>query len=606
MKKFIRIISLILIYPLSAQEQTTNIDTVAIRILAPQSTAIGHQVIKIKPKNSAVFLSEALQKAAGVAVRDYGFGQLSSISVKGLSASQNLFLWEGIPLNSSLNGQVDANIISPYTTNTMTYRSGAGSSHFGSGALGGVFSMDYQPLWQPHTQITMNQGIGSFGLSRHGIQVEHGNQQWSISAGTHYLRSNNEFDFEDTWGKKYRTEDAGFDIVDLYLNTAYALNAKHQLTFNLWNQWADRNVGATEARPKAEQRQYDQNQRYQLSWLYRHQAFKHQLQSAYTSEFFDFRLSPQSPQSISFAENYFLNYYAEWQRQNFGLKAGLQSRLTTGGGDNLSTEPLRELHSFLNYQQRLGALSISANLRGSFSSKFTIPLTYDVGAQWHFNPKWSARASYATSYRTPTFNDLYWKQGGNPQLKPEQGKMGEIGIVANLAKAFQLDLSAYYGEVKDWILWYPNALGFWTPTNLDFVTTQGGTLRSLHSFQWGAMKINFSNTVAYTDTHNQRTGHPLLYTPKWNYNNSLSLKRKHLALEVTHFYTSKRSTDNNGSYFLPAYHLWNTNLSHTAALGRMRYTLSLSVKNLLNQHYNTMQGYPMPGRQYLLNLTTIF
>ncbi|WP_018676189.1 TonB-dependent receptor plug domain-containing protein [Riemerella columbina] len=605
MKFYLLISSFLLSISVLAQQQEVLIDTVSIQMLSPEQSSVGHQYKIIKPKSSNLFLSESLQEAMGVAIRDYGFGNLSSLSVRGLSAAQNVVLWQGIPLNSSLNGQVDANMIQ-LLGNRLSYRSGSGSSGFGSGALGGLFALEYQPNFKNEFLITSQQTMGSFGLSRHQFSVDKSNKHYALNVGLDYLRSKNEFEFQDKFGKKAMTENSGFNVVHLYLNSAYRINENHLLSFNLWNQWGNRHVGATEALPKTEQIQDDQNTRVQWSWLYHKNNFQHQVQSAYTKEFFKFRMTAKEQGSVSFSDNYFLNYYASWKGKQSSLKAGVQSKYVSGGGDYLKVNPLKELHTFINYQRKIGLLLANAQIRKSFSSWFNIPFTYDVGLEVNLTDNLQLKASYANAYRTPTFNDLFWKQGGNPHLKSEKGHMGEVSVSYHLLPLFQMDLAGYYGEVKDWILWYPNASGFWTPSNIYFVVTKGASLHTQHQYSLGNVGVELRNTFAYTETLNQNTGFSLLYTPLWNYNNHLKFEWKNWEVGCAHFFTGQRPTTNDHSDFLPEYHLFNAHLAYQFNIKNTQQIISLEAKNVTNQHYNMMQGYPMPGRQFYLNLKTTF
>ena len=38
------------------------------------------------------------------------------------------------------------------------------------------------------------------------------------------------------------------------------------------------------------------------------------------------------------------------------------------------------------------------------------------------------RSSYATGFRAPTVNELFWPDFGNPDLKPEQSQSFDVGI----------------------------------------------------------------------------------------------------------------------------------------------------------------------------------
>jgi len=97
--------------------------------------------------------------------------------------------------------------------------------------------------------------------------------------------------------------------------------------------------------------------------------------------------------------------------------------------------------------------------------------------------------NYGTFTQRPNFNQLYFNnvnidegvvrvlELGNPQLKPENTKSYDIGIVHRLAPGVQLDVSAYYKDVKDLIqtAYFVNAGGeaYSTYINLDYADIKG-------------------------------------------------------------------------------------------------------------------------------------
>ncbi len=97
--------------------------------------------------------------------------------------------------------------------------------------------------------------------------------------------------------------------------------------------------------------------------------------------------------------------------------------------------------------------------------------------------------NYGTFTQRPNFNQLYYNQInvdegavsiltlGNPELKPENTKAYDIGIVHKVTTGLQLDVSAYYKDVKDLIqsAYYQNTSGttYATYVNLDYADIKG-------------------------------------------------------------------------------------------------------------------------------------
>ncbi|UCE92629.1 MAG: TonB-dependent receptor plug domain-containing protein, partial [Flavobacteriaceae bacterium] len=60
-------------------------------------------------KNTYSSLGELLQQQANFYFKQNGYGMVSSISLRGTSASQTGVYWNGIGINSALTGQTDFN-----------------------------------------------------------------------------------------------------------------------------------------------------------------------------------------------------------------------------------------------------------------------------------------------------------------------------------------------------------------------------------------------------------------------------------------------------------------------------------------------------------------
>ena len=87
-------------------------------------------------------LTDVLKFNSFIYFKENGLGMVSSPSFRGTSAAHTAVIWNGININSQLNGQVDFNAISSNSYDKITVRSGGGSVLFGSGAIGGTVHLD--------------------------------------------------------------------------------------------------------------------------------------------------------------------------------------------------------------------------------------------------------------------------------------------------------------------------------------------------------------------------------------------------------------------------------------------------------------------------------
>lgn len=83
------------------------------------------------------------------------------------------------------------------------------------------------------------------------------------------------------------------------------------------------------------------------------------------------------------------------------------------------------------------------------------------------------------NYRFPSMNDLYWRPGGNPDVKPEDGYSYDaaIGYKNDLTSWMILnaEASGYLMHIDNWILWLPKDGNqwIWTPQNKRNVLSLG-------------------------------------------------------------------------------------------------------------------------------------
>ncbi|MCR4852703.1 MAG: TonB-dependent receptor, partial [Prevotella sp.] len=145
----------------------------------------------------------------------------------------------------------------------------------------------------------------------------------------------------------------------------------------------------------------------------------------------------------------------------------------------------------------------------------------------------SMRAFAKQSFRMPTFNDLYYTDFGNANLKPEKATQYDVGIV--LSKHFAsgiithvgLQADAYYNKVKDKIIAYPKGQQFrWTMLNLGEVDIRGIDVMAESSFRLspsyaqhpvvGTIRCQYTHqrSIDVTDASKPFYRHQIPYIPR--------------------------------------------------------------------------------------------
>ena len=105
------------------------------------------------------------------------------------------------------------------------------------------------------------------------------------------------------------------------------------------------------------------------------------------------------------------------------------------------------------------------------------------------------------SFRAPTFNDLYYPDFSNPNLKPEHSKSYELQWRSRLTEASRLEASLYRTDLQDEIELDSN----YRPQNLASARINGFEA-ALHQELFGWQS---SLGLAIIDPRNRDTGHTL-------------------------------------------------------------------------------------------------
>jgi len=103
---------------------------------------------------------------------------------------------------------------------------------------------------------------------------------------------------------------------------------------------------------------------------------------------------------------------------------------------------------------------------------------------------------------------------------------------------------------------------------------------------------SFTKTTAldhYFDKN--QIGKPLIYIPQHKVITSVKFVKDGHHLRLSYHLTGKRYDTTDQSNALPVIHLTDISYSYV----QKKYKLNLGINNLLNQQYNIIRYFPMPG-----------
>lgn len=219
------------------------------------------------------------------------------------------------------------------------------------------------------------------------------------------------------------------------------------------------------------------------------------------------------------------------------------------------------------------------------------------------------------AYRVPMFNELYYVGYGNPDLKPEDAWLTDVGVDFHRQVSRTWNLKAkvdgFYNILSNKITSAPTAEdpNIWLPYNIGRVRSIGLDLVTGADFthgDWkGEMDLRYSYQSAVDRTPDSYSyGQQIPYIAKHTVTASVKASWKGYELNPRWVLKSGRS-DSSGN--LADWNTLDVTISKTFRLrGPLSLGINIAAKNLLDCRYELVSGYPMPGRSFIGGVEMIF
>jgi iron complex outermembrane receptor protein len=609
---------------------------VQVRAVRPEQFAVGSRHYEADSAALSQFrggtVADLLQARTPLYLKNYGPGQLATITIRGTSAQHTAVLWNGLNIMLPTLGQNDFALLPVAANARLAVQPGPAAALYGSGAIGGAVLLSTEPDWQRGGHGSVQADAGSFGLRGGSLVAGAAGAAVAVRLAASYRQAANNY--------SYATQEFGGPVRHVLTNAAlhhqwsvapdiaWRLGTAGQLTATAWLTDSDRDIQPAVGTTDRHARQLDQSRRFVLAyrrlasaraqWVVRGAWFEDvlnyrddglvsnsrvrttQAQAEYTAA-----LGPRGSLRLGAEAQHFSAELLEYIRPNVSENRGAAFAL-------LRYDPSPRLR-------------LTANLRQAVLPQAN-PLTPTLGLEWDlltspdslihpFTHSLIVKASAARSYRAPTLNERYWQAGGNPSLRPEIGLGYEAGLLYHRAWSKRLDwqteLTGYRQLVDDWVQWTPGSNGLWSPRNLRQVLTQGLEASSGATWRTGRHRLGVRAAYAYTWAYTHRAtaadpvpaGQPLPYVPAHTATGSLDYGWRRWLASATGSFTSYRYTDAGGVSFLPGYGLLGGSLGYSLPLPRqVRAQLLLQGNNLLNNAYDSYEGRPAPPRAVIVSL----
>lgn len=258
---------------------------------------------------------------------------------------------------------------------------------------------------------------------------------------------------------------------------------------------------------------------------------------------------------------------------------------------------------------------VKYNAKAPNKTEFTpaIFLGYTPFKKYDFN----LRAFAKRIFRMPTFNDLYYTMIGSSTLRPEYMNQYDVGFTYNFPvresffDKFSFQADAYYNNTKDKIIAAPTGNLFrWMMTNIGQVKGKG--IETVLNMATHFNKLRLDANLTYTYSQSQdftkfvglemsSYGDQIPYTPWYSGSGILNAGYESWNFNYSFIYVGKRYNGNVNNIKVNEVQPWYTHdLSVQKSFAFKNYKLdgAIEVNNALNQQYEVIYNYPMPGRTF--------
>ena len=231
--------------------QNDSINKLKEVIVSDRTLYSGNKSQSIQVLNDSVInknktsLSSLLNYNSVLYFKEYGRGMLSTVSFRGTTASQTAVIWNGINVNSQLNGSADFNTFTAPDFNTISIKAGGGSVSYGSGAIGGTIHLNNNLVFKDKFENELRLDYGSFNTIGVNYKMNLSNKKWSTQVGFSRNSSDNDYVYQGlyTWeGVQRKNENGQYATTNLFANVGYKVKSNAIVTFYSQSSNTDRNL----------------------------------------------------------------------------------------------------------------------------------------------------------------------------------------------------------------------------------------------------------------------------------------------------------------------------------------------------------------------------
>ena len=602
---------------------------------------------------NSLSVADAVRYFSGVQLKDYGgVGGLKTVNIRSMGTNHTGVFLDGIAIGNAQNGQVDLGKYTLDNLEEISLLSGQNPNLLqpakAYASASSIFLKTKYPDFTTNRKQELNVDfkLGDFGLINPNITYKQklGDRLWS-SVSASYIHAHGKYKFRLTNGIYDTTALRNNGDVERF-RVQVALFGKGSDSSS-WNVQAysflsDRGLPGAIIANKFDytQRMWDKNFFAQGSYQKNFNKFELLLNAKASFDYMRF-LDPEYVTDEGFLDNRFKEKeayfsaamkYAVNEHWQFSFSSDYLLQDLDANIYRFAYPTRQTFLNVINAAYTTERFNIQGNLL-STSVMDKVEAYLSAGNKQVFSPtlmfSWQLfnemplrlRGFYKDIFRMPTFNDLYYTFIGNTLLRPEFTKQYDLGISYVLAfkqskvKYLEIQTDAYYNTVTDKIVAQPGANLFrWIMYNIGKVEIRG--LETNMKMGIGLAKdldlglglnYTYQEAIDVTDRASEYYGDQIPYIPYHSGSFLGRLDYKKWKLNYSFIYTGYRYNQKANilvNYMEPWY-THDVAIGYSFNMGKQVIGVNAEVNNLLNQYYDVIPNFPMPGRNYRLTLSYI-
>jgi len=556
-------------------------------VVSPQTSYINsfkviRNVIEISRedinKKPLLFLNDIFENISGVDIRKRGYLQ-ADLSIRGSTFDQNLIVIDGVPMYDSQTGHHLIDLpLSIENIEKIEILKGSGSRFFGANALGGVINII--PSTLKSNTLSIKASIANnnsyFGTISSNSKIGITNHIISLSgAQSDGYRYNTDFkNYSGFYKFSFTVDSLNFFIISGFSDKKFGANSFYSLYYpDQWENTKSSMVITGLSSKKIDVRLY---------WK------KH------NDEYLLFRNQPEKYKNNHLKNNYgLITKYSNFTDFGF-FTIGLETGYDEIKSNNLGNHIRKRINLFFDNN-----INITQNITISLGSGVSIYNNWEpeyspgLDISYKFFDNFISYLAFNTSYRIPTFTELYYSSPvnkANSNIVPERARNYELGLKYYL-DLFKLNFTIFKREGRNLIDWVKKLdSDTWETKNIAQIDYYGLEF----NFEYEDKNFKFFGVEKVLLSYNYISSHKI-------YN---ELESKYLLDHLNHQFLFD-IIHNFGSFFQTyfSFKYEERNKGDKYSIVDIKSSkridfidIFISIQNVFNKNYVEIGNIPMPGR----------